>query len=405
MTSLKFQVPNSKSQINSKHPTQKSPSPPPSPLRGEGKGEGSTIPDERLRVNACDEGKHFSVRATAKDQGKRLDQFLSQIDLDLSRSQAKKLIEEKVILLNQKSAKPSVHLKQGDLISGTFPKPKPLSLKPESTPLNILYEDPSIIVVDKRAGMVVHPAAGNPSGTLVNALLYHCQDLSGINGVLRPGIVHRLDKDTSGVMVVAKNDEAYHHLIKQFKNRTVEKVYLAIAYGKFNQAEGLIDSAIGRHPKERKRMSTRTKKGRIAITRWKRVENLDGFSFLEIHPQTGRTHQIRVHLSSMGHPLLGDPIYGRKGRPGSIQDPVLKECVRRMNRQALHAHRLAFDHPQTGERVQFEAPLPQDMQDALEWLRSQVKKNSPSPSRGEGEKQRVPVPSIPSRQGRGTTLG
>jgi 23S rRNA pseudouridine1911/1915/1917 synthase len=257
--------------------------------------------------------------------------------------------------------------------------------------------------------MVVHPAAGNPSGTLVNALLYHCRDLSGINGVLRPGIVHRLDKDTSGVMVVAKDDQAYHHLIKQFKNRTVEKVYLAIAYGEFIQAEGLIDSAIGRHPKERKRMSTRTKKGRIAITRWKRVEHLDGFSLLEIYPQTGRTHQIRVHLSSMGHPLLGDPLYGRKGRPGSIQDPLLKECVRRMNRQALHANRLAFDHPRTGERVQFEALLPQDMQDILEWLRSQFNKNSPSPLRGEGggegEEQRGPLPSIPSRQGRGTTLG
>jgi 23S rRNA pseudouridine1911/1915/1917 synthase len=378
-------------------------------IRGEGKGEESTIPDEQLRLKGSDEGKHFSLRVTSKDQGKRLDQFLSQIDLDLSRSQAKKLIEEKVILLNQKSAKPSVHLKQGDLISGTLPKPKPLSLKPEPSPLNILYEDPSIIVVDKPAGMVVHPAAGNPSGTLVNALLYHCRDLSGINGVLRPGIVHRLDKDTSGVMVVAKDDQAYHHLIKQFKNRTVEKVYLAIAYGEFIQAEGLIDSAIGRHPKERKRMSTRTKKGRIAITRWKRVEHLDGFSLLEIYPQTGRTHQIRVHLSSMGHPLLGDPLYGRKGRPGSIQDPLLKECVRRMNRQALHANRLAFDHPRTGERVQFEALLPQDMQDILEWLRSQFNKNSPSPLRGEGggegEEQRGPLPSIPSRQGRGTTLG
>jgi len=375
MTSLKSQFPNPKSQTNSKHPIQKSPS----PLRGEGKGEGSTIPDEEPRLEASDEGEHFSIRVTAKDQGKRLDQFLSQIDLDLSRSQAKNLIEEKVILLNRKSAKPSVHLKQGDLISGTLPKPKPLSLKPEPTPLNILYEDPSVIVVDKPAGMVVHPAAGNPSGTLVNALLYHCQDLSGINGVLRPGIVHRLDKDTSGVMVVAKDDEAYHHLIKQFKNRTVEKVYLAIAYGKFNQVEGLIDAAIGRHPKERKRMSTRTKKGRIAITRWKRVENLDGFSLLEISPQTGRTHQIRVHLSSMGHPLLGDPLYGRKGRPGSIQDPVLKECARRMNRQALHAYRLSFDHPRTRERVQFETPLPQDMQDAVEWLRSQVNKVPPLP--------------------------
>jgi 23S rRNA pseudouridine1911/1915/1917 synthase len=377
MRSLKFQVPNPKSQISSKHRTQKSPSPPPSPryesiptLRG--KGEGSPNPDEQPRSEASDDGKHFFFRVASKDQGKRLDQFLSQVDLNLSRSQAKNLIEKKLILLNQKPAKPSVHLKQGDLVTGTLPEPEPLSLEPEAIPLTILYEDSSMIVIDKPAGMVVHPAAGNPSGTLVNALLYHCQDLGGINGVLRPGIVHRLDKDTSGVMVAAKDDQAYHHLIKQFKNRTVEKIYLAIAYGRLNQAEGLVDAAIGRHPRERKRMSMWTKRGRIAITRWKRVENLNGFSLLEIHPQTGRTHQIRVHLSSMGHPLLGDPLYGRKGRSGSIQDPVLKECVRRLNRQALHAHRLAFDHPRTGERVQFEAPLPQDMQEVLEWLRSQT---------------------------------
>lgn len=377
---MKFQAPNPKSYTNSKHPNQKSPS----PLRGEGGSEGSTTPDEQLGLKASEGGKYFSLRVSAKDQGKRLDQFLSQTDFNLSRSQAKKLIEEKAILLNQKSAKPSLRVRQGDLLTGTLPEPEPLSLKPEAIPFNILYEDQSLIVVDKPAGMVVHPAAGNPSGTLVNALLYHCQDLTGINGVLRPGIVHRLDRDTSGVMVVAKDDQAYHHLIKQFKNRIVEKVYLAIAYGTFHQAEGLIESAIGRHPKERKRMSTRTKKGRIAITRWKVAENLAGFSLLEIYPQTGRTHQIRVHLSSLGHPLLGDPLYGRKGRSGSIQDPVLKECVRRLNRQALHANRLAFDHPRTGERVQFEAPLPQDMQDVLEWLRSQVKKNSPSPSIGEG---------------------
>jgi 23S rRNA pseudouridine1911/1915/1917 synthase len=319
-------------------------------------------------------GLSFSIQVTKKDQGKRLDQFLSETDLNLSRSQAKNLIQKHHILLNQKLAKASVHVKVGDRISGTLPEPRPLSLEPEPLPLTILYEDSSIIVIDKPPGMVVHPAYGNPSGTLVNALLYHCKDLAGINGVLRPGIVHRLDKDTSGVMVVAKDDEAFQHLTKQFKNRTVKKVYSAIIYGRFSQDEGLIDSAIGRHPSERKRMSTRTKRGREAITRWKKVEEFDGCTLLEIFPQTGRTHQIRVHLSSIGHPVLGDPLYGRKGRPGTIHDPVLKECVKRMDRQALHAQRLEFTHPRTEERIQFISPIPQDMKEVLEWLRFQCSK-------------------------------
>jgi 23S rRNA pseudouridine1911/1915/1917 synthase len=317
------------------------------------------------------ERKSFSIQVTEKDRGKRIDQFLSESNPRLSRSQAKHLIERGIILLDRKPVKPSTRLRAGNLISGAFPQPVPLSLKSEPIPLAVLYEDSSIIVVDKPAGMVVHPAPGNPSGTLVNALLHHCRDLSGINGAPRPGIVHRLDKDTSGVMVVAKSDEAYHQLARQFKNRTVQKIYLAIVHGNIKQDEGLIDSAIGRHPDQRKKMSTHPKKGRVSLTRWKVLERLGLFTFLEVHPQTGRTHQIRVHLSSVGHPILGDPLYGRKGRPGFIHDPVLKESVKRMDRQALHAHRIGFTHPKTGEKVQFVAPIPGDMAEVLSLLRSE----------------------------------
>ncbi len=310
----------------------------------------------------------FSLLVSLEDHGKRFDQFLAGSEIPLSRSQAKRLIEEGAILLNDKEAKPSASVKTGDRISGTLPSPEPLSLEPEALPLSVLYEDSSVIVVDKPAGLVVHPAPGNPSGTLVNALIHHCKDLAGINGVLRPGIVHRLDKETSGVMVVAKDDQAYQQLTKQFKNRTIEKVYLAIARGTFREDEGVIDLAIGRHPTERKRMSTRTRKGRAAVTHWRVKKRFEGLTLLEILPKTGRTHQIRVHLSAMGHPLLGDPLYGKKG---ILQGPVLKECSKRLNRQALHAHRLAFVHPQTGERVEFVSPLPPDMAGVIECLREQ----------------------------------
>jgi len=336
----------------------------------------ATLPSEK------GEGKSFSISVAAKDQGRRIDQFLSETNLNISRSQAKHLIEQKHVLLNQKTVKPGARLKSGDTVSGVLPAPQPLSLTPESVSLNVLYEDASIIVIDKPSGMVVHPAPGNPSGTLVNALLYHCKDLSGINGTLRPGIVHRLDKETSGVMVVAKDDEAYHQLIKQFKNRRVEKVYVAIAYGNIKQNDGLIDAPIGRHPDQRKKMSIRSKRGRVALTRWKVLERFGSFTFLEIYPKTGRTHQIRVHLSAIGHPLLGDPLYGRKG---IVQDQKLRECIKRMNRQALHALQLEFDHPHTGKRAQFIAPIPQDMEETLNCLRLQTSNFSLSlDGRGKG---------------------
>jgi len=346
MSFPRSEIRNPKSEIDSKHtiPITKEEFPSPPPL------------------------KQFSFWISEQDAGKRLDQFLATTGLHLSRSQAKRWIEEEGILLNGKATKPSAHLRTGDQVSGILPTPKPLALEPEPLPLSILYEDSSIIVIDKTAGMVVHPAPGNLSGTLVNALIYHCKDLTGINGALRPGIVHRLDKETSGVMVAAKNDESYHQLTKQFKNRTIDKVYLAIARGKFSQEEGSIDLAIGRHPTERKRMSTRSRRGRRAVTSWKVLERWEGFTLLELHPQTGRTHQIRVHLAAMGHPILGDPLYGKRS---ASQAPVLKECFRGLHRQALHAHRLGFTHPHTGEKVEFISPLPPDMKEVIDWLRSQ----------------------------------
>lgn len=331
------------------------------------------------------EGETFALQVSKKHHGMRLDQFIGESGLGLSRSQAKKLVEEEAILLNQRAAKPSTHLKTGDLVSGFLPTPSPPDLVPEPLALSILYEDASLIVINKAPGMVVHPAPGNPSGTLVNALLHHCKDLQAIHGMPRPGIVHRLDKGTSGVMVVAKNEWAYQQLAKQFKNRTVEKVYLGIVYGKFNQDEGSIEAEIGRHPKERKRMSIRTRRGRPALTQWRVLERLGGFALLEVFPQTGRTHQIRVHLSSIGHPLIGDPLYGRKGRAGLTHDPLLRGCTERMNRQALHAYRIRFSHPSTGERVEFVAPLPDDMKALLDWLRLHVSRVSLLPDgRGSG---------------------
>ena len=282
---------------------------------------------------------------------KRLDIFLTEIQTDITRSYIKKLIETERVSVNGAPAKAHYKLKEGDRVEVEVPDPEPLEVKPEPIPLNIVYEDSSLIVVDKPPGMVVHPAPGHSGGTLVNALLHHCDDLAGIGGVERPGIVHRLDKDTSGLIVIAKTEASMQSLTLQFKERDVHKIYLALAKGKFKSKTGMIDVPIGRHKTQRKKMSTHTSAGRDAQTRYEVIRQLDSYAYLRLFPRTGRTHQLRVHLSSIGHPIFGDRLYGGTLGPGLPQ----------IARQALHAHRLELTHPKTGSPLQFESPLPPDM--------------------------------------------
>jgi len=286
---------------------------------------------------------------------KRLDVFLTEVQADITRSYIKKLIEAERVTVNGAPAKAHYKLKEGDHVTVEVPDPEPLEVQPEAIPLNIVYEDASLIVIDKPPGMVVHPAPGHSGGTLVNALLHHCKDLAGIGGVERPGIVHRLDKDTSGLIVAAKTDTCMQSLTRQFKERDIKKVYLALAKGIFESKTGVIDVPIGRHKIHRKKMSTHTSAGREAQTRYEVLRQLDGFAYVQLFPRTGRTHQLRVHLASIGHPILGDRLYGGTLGPGLPQ----------IARQALHAHRLELTHPVTGNLLQLESPLPSDMEDLL----------------------------------------
>ncbi len=286
---------------------------------------------------------------------KRLDVFLSEIQAEITRSYVKKLIETGQVAVNGAPAKAHYKLKEGDQVSMTVPDPEPLEVQPEAIALNIVYEDDCLIVIDKPAGMVVHPAPGHSGGTLVNALLHHCKDLAGIGGVERPGIVHRLDKDTSGLIAAAKTEACMQSLARQFKEREIHKVYLAFAKGAFASKGGVIDAPIGRHKIHRKKMSTRTPAGREAETRYEVIRQLDGFAYVRLFPKTGRTHQLRVHLASVGHPILGDGLYGGTLGPGLPQ----------IARQALHAHRLELTHPGTGNLLQLESPLPADMRALL----------------------------------------
>jgi 23S rRNA pseudouridine1911/1915/1917 synthase len=311
----------------------------------------------------------FVFLVSTAERGKRLDRFLQEQNLALSRSHIKNLIDSGYFRVNDQHVKAGTKVKPGDRVSGQVPPPRPLEAKEENIPLHVLYEDEHIIVVNKAPGMVVHPAQGIFCGTLVNALLFHCKDLSGINGVLRPGIVHRLDRDTSGVIVAAKNDLAHESLVGQFKDRTVEKRYLALVFGNFLESEGEITASLGRHPKNRTLVSIHTRTPREAITRWKVLERLRFSTLLEVFPKTGRTHQIRVHLATRGHPILGDPVYGRGRYLKRIDNPEVRGEMERFQRQALHASDLGFLHPHRGEPVRFHAPLPSDMKEIIDFLK------------------------------------
>ena len=307
------------------------------------------------------------IEVTEDADGVRLDRFLVSILAGHSRSQIQRLIEEGLVRVNDRPSKANQAVKTGQSIQVTLPEPVSTDVAPEDIPLTIVYDDPDLVVVDKPAGMVVHPAAGHERGTLVNALLHHLTDLSGIGGEQRPGIVHRLDRGTSGLMVVAKNDTSHQELARQFHDREVEKEYIALVWG-LVQAGRRIDLPIGRDPVNRQKMSARSRRSREAVTRIVRADRVaPGVTLARLAIHTGRTHQIRVHLSAIGHPVVGDAVYGGIHRrvPGDLR------AVQHLDRPFLHAARLAFTHPADGRRMVFESELPEDLQKILDELAPQ----------------------------------
>jgi 23S rRNA pseudouridine1911/1915/1917 synthase len=304
------------------------------------------------------------VEVASEYDGVRLDSFLAALLPDRSRSQLQRLIKEGHVTGPVEGLKASMPVKAGQTFHIDLPEAGPATAVAEDLPLTILYEDADVAVIDKAAGMVVHPAAGHSSGTLVNALLHHVDDLSGVGGQMRPGIVHRLDRGTSGVMVVAKNDAAHQELSRQFHDREVEKEYFALVWGTVHAGKR-IDAPIGRDPGDRQKMSTRARRARSAVTRVTRAEHFRGVTLLQVAIATGRTHQIRVHLSAIGHPIVGDPTYSgvRRHVPNDVR------AVQRLERPFLHAWRLAFTHPTDGRRLEFESPLPADLQTVLDTIR------------------------------------
>lgn len=301
--------------------------------------------------------QRIELTVEQKDDGLRIDAYL-RANTELSRSRVSALMTEGAVSVDDEvQTKPSFKVAAGQQITLVIPQVRSVDIVPQNIPLDILYQDADVVVVNKPCGMVVHPAAGNEDRTLVNALLYHVHDLSGIGGEMRPGIVHRLDKDTSGLILIAKNDRAHTALGEQFKERSMEKHYRAVAFGHFKEQAGLIDAPIARHPVDRKKMAVMPD-GKPSQTEWRVLEQMKGATYLDVHLLTGRTHQIRVHMHAVGHPLLGDRIYA----------PNIKTSVH-IPRLMLHAYSLAFTHPTTGERIQLEAPLPEKFETTLEKLR------------------------------------
>ncbi len=314
----------------------------------------------------------FHLTVAPPEAGVRLDVFLSRHLPGCSRSHAAHLIDQGHVAVDGAARKAGYRLKPCECIDGNLPPPAPVDLIPEPIAFTIVYEDASLIVVDKPAGLVVHPAAGHATGTLVNGLLHHCHDLEGIGGERRPGIVHRLDKDTSGLLVVAKNDTVHQSLSQQFKARQVHKIYLALVWGSPPEEGGCIDRPVGRHAVERKRMAVVAYGGREALTLWRVRERLPSATLLAVELKTGRTHQIRVHCQSMGHAIVGDPVYGRRrmmSRPAGSEADALA-ILRQARRQMLHAAQLSFTHPVTHQPMTFLAPLPADLSSLLAALRS-----------------------------------
>ena len=292
-------------------------------------------------------------------EGDRIDRYLSEELEDRSRSYIQKLIKEQYVKVNEKPVKANYRLSLGDMVEIDLPEAKEPDIVPEDIPMDILYEDQDIIMINKPKQMVVHPAPGHYSGTLVNALMYHCGDeLSGINGTMRPGIVHRIDMDTTGSLVVCKNDMAHQSLSAQLKEHSIRRIYVAIVHGNIKEDSGTVNAPIGRHPTERKKMSTHCKNGREAITHYQVLERFGDYTYIQCELETGRTHQIRVHMASIGHPLLGDQVYGPKKCPF----PTLQG-------QTLHARTLGIIHPRTGEHLEVNAPLPDYFEELLESLR------------------------------------